>query len=119
MNERITSKDLKRALSAHVDCLARVGITYDGRLGLDEGSKTYGCAYRLYRTGYVVEQHDGTHRATTGHGRPPVGDDYLGMTAREAYETLTARTRDIYDTVYALRECGVLDIGKQLDGTDH
>lgn len=98
--ERITRKDLDNALAAHVDCLARVGITYDGRLDLDIGSLTYGRAYRLYRTG--AARPDGT--TCSGHYSPPVGDDYLGMTAREAYETLTARTRAIYDTAWALEQ---------------
>lgn len=38
----------------------------------------------------------------TGHNKPPIGDDYLGMTTREAYETLTERTRTIYDTAAAI-----------------
>jgi hypothetical protein len=97
----VTMSDLRRALEAHIECLARCGITYNGRLGLDEGSKLYGRAFRLYRTGYMI---DG--RPTTGHGRPPVGDDFLGMTKREAYETLTARTRAIYDTAAAVAESG-------------
>lgn len=92
MSDRITSADLQRALAAHVDCLARVGITYDGRLGIDEGSKTYGRAYRLYRV----------PSGESGHWNPPIGSDYLGMTAREAYETLTARTRIIYETATAV-----------------
>lgn len=115
-----TMTDLKRALDAHIECLARCGITYDGRLGLDEGSKLYGRAFRLYRTGYLVPcDHIGVlldafisectacdangMRPTTGHARPPVGDDYLGMTKAEAYETLTERTRAIYDTATAVK----------------
>jgi hypothetical protein len=112
--------DLKCALDAHIECLARCGITYDGRLGLDEGSKLYGRAFRLYRTGYMIPCdcrpgytnlltgvctvcNDAGQRPTTGHARPPVGDDYLGMTKSEAYETLTARTRAIYDTAAAVK----------------
>jgi len=38
----------------------------------------------------------------SGHAKPPVGDDYLGMTKREAYETLVARTGAVYDTATAL-----------------
>jgi hypothetical protein len=133
--------DLKRALDAHIKCLARCGITYDGRLGLDEGSKLYGRAFRLYltdkldrcqerryrmtETGELVRwPHDlpGDHEIAydwdhadcercagtklercSGHYRPPVGDDFLGMTKSEAYETLTARTRAIYDTAAAVK----------------
>jgi hypothetical protein len=108
MGDRITSADLKQALQNHVDTLARCGITYEGRLGIDEGSKTYGRAFRLYLTGYMVPDDNGGVRPTTGHGRPPVGDDFLGMTRAEAYETLQARTRAIADTVYALEQLGRL-----------
>lgn len=131
MRDRITSKDLERAVQAHRDALERCGITFDGRLGLAIGSKTYGRAYRLYVTDFDyhcqnqkyldfpngrVEDWDhadcrrcnGTKREKcSGHNRPPIGDDYLGMTAREAYDALTARTRVIYDTSAALEAGGV------------
>lgn len=94
--ENVTMADLKRALAAHVSALDAIGVAYDGHLGITEGSKLYGRAFRLYRTGYLVTTERGTER-TTGHGRPPVGDDYLGMTKREAYNALTARTGVIYD----------------------
>lgn len=118
MSERITSADLQRALEAHKDCLERYGVEFDGRLILSEGSKINGIAYRLAVTGFpypcqscgmsasVVpgcERCHGTGIETcTGHRRPPVGDDFLGMTKREAYETLTSRTRAIYDTHTAM-----------------
>lgn len=34
---------------------------------------------------------------SSAHYRPPVGDDFLGMTAREAYDNLTARTQVLWD----------------------
>ncbi len=92
--ERITRKDLDQALAAHVTALESVGIKYDGRLVLSIGSKYYGNAYRLNR---IPE-------GETGHWNPPVGGDFLGMTAREAYDRLTERTRTIYDTARAIRE---------------
>jgi hypothetical protein len=136
-----TMTDLKCALDAHIECLARCGITYDGRLGLDEGSKLYGRAFRLYLTDkldrcqtrrfrdadtgetyrYAADvpgtldrsfawDHDGCEECQgtrqsrcSGHYNPPVGDDFLGMTKTEAYETLTARTRAIYDTAAAVK----------------
>ena len=115
--DRITRKDLDQALERHVAALAHVGIVYDGRLVLSIGSKTYGNAYRLNLTGVMdrcqgrprTVTHDGCHECggtresrSSAHYRPPVGDDYLGMTAREAYDTLTARTRTIYDTARAI-----------------
>lgn len=102
MTDRITAQDLRDALAAHVETLERCGITYGGRLEIDEGSKTYGRAFRLYRTGYPVRDLDGSERLTTGHANPPIGSDFLGMTKREAYETLTARTRTIADVADAL-----------------
>lgn len=92
MSDRITQADLRYALAHHVDALERYGITYDGRLVLDEGSKTYGRAYRLNRIA----------TGESGHRAPPIGSDYLGMTAREAYETLTTRTRAVHDVAAAL-----------------
>lgn len=99
MSERITAKDVHRAVEAHAACLARCGIAYAGRLVLSEGSKLYGRAWRLNLTD--TPRPDGS--CSSGHSRPPIGDDYLGMTAREAYDALTERTRTIYDTAHALR----------------
>jgi hypothetical protein len=97
-SERITMTDLRRALEQHVNALAAAGITYEGRLGINEGSKTYGRAFRLYRTG--IDRGE----PTSAHYRPPVGDDYLGMTKRDAYDELTGRTRVLWDVAAARRE---------------
>lgn len=130
MSERITQQDLKRAVEGHRDALHAAGITFEGRLILDIGSKTYGRAYRLNLTDvpdrcqavrwlpdaaegfsggadHAWDHADCDHCHGTrvalcsGHYAPPVGSDFLGMTAREAYETLTGRTRTIYDMVRA------------------
>ena len=92
MAERITRADLDRALEGHRECLAKHGIKYHGAIHLEHGSKVNGRAYRIA----VVDPDHG------GHNRPPIGDDYLGMTAREAYDRLCERTRAIYDTMNAL-----------------
>lgn len=102
MTQTITAADVRAAFRHHVETLERVGITYDGRLEIAEGSRTYGIAYRIYRTGYTVRDADGSSRATSGHANPPIGSDYLGMTRREAYETLQTRTRAVSDTADAL-----------------
>lgn len=94
MPERITRDDLNRALASHADALAAVGISYDGRLALDIGSKTYGNAYRLNRI----------PSGSSAHHRPPVGDSYLGMTARDAYDNLTTRTAVLYDVAQLQRQ---------------
>lgn len=137
--QRITQADLDRALTAHINALEAVGVQYDGRLGIDIGSKTYGRAYRLFLTDkldrcqerryltpdgrhvHFPEDHatdkldyswdhadctrcNGTRlERCSGHYNPPIGSDYLGMTAREAWEALTTRTATIYQTADALR----------------
>lgn len=90
--ERIYNRDVRRAFAHHIDTLERYGISYDGRLVLSQGSKTYGNAWRI-------------NRIPTGesyHANPPIGSDYLGMTAREAYDTLHERNRTIHDMASAL-----------------
>ena len=59
-------------------------------LVLTEGSKYYGNAYRVNLTGDIVKDANGhnTWPNGSGHDRPPVGDDYLGMTKRDAFNTL-------------------------------
>lgn len=98
--ERITNEDLDQALKVHNDVLRHHGLLSDpaAKLGLDHGSKTYGRAFRLFVT-YTDDR-----PGWSGHHRPPVGDDFLGMTKRDAYEALTARTRHISDVFYVLQQ---------------
>lgn len=99
MTDRITNRDLSIMLERYKRALDTLGITLaDGeRLRMQEGSKTYGIAFRLYTTGVPGVHGEGG----TGHGRPPVGDDFLGMTKREAYDTLAERCRTMEDVAYA------------------
>lgn len=92
--ERITNEDLANMLARYVRALDKLGISLgEGeRIGLDHGSKTYGVAFRLFTTGGALG---------TGHHRPPVGDDFLGMTKREAWETLATLARAMEDVAYA------------------
>lgn len=71
MSENITMKRLTDLVAAYKRRLEREGIMDE--LRLDEGSKTYGRAYRLFA--------DGAAALGTSNG-------YLGMTKREAYDTL-------------------------------
>ena len=64
-------------------------------LGLAEGSKTYGNAYRLFMTGERAE--DGSYPNGSGHWGPPIGPDFLGMTKTEAFNTLVTINRTIMD----------------------
>lgn len=92
--ERITVADVRRAFDAHVLALHNVGITHDPLI-LTEGEGEL-IAYRI-----------NTRRDNGAHDHPPVGDDYLGNTARDAYRTLTERNRVIYDVHRALKESRV------------
>ena len=101
MTRRITNADLDRALASHVGTLNRYKLLPEfANLGLSYGSKTYGRAFRLF-----VTYTDG-RPGWSGHHRPPIGDDYLGMTKAEAYEALTSRTRHIGDVFHVLAQKG-------------
>ena len=90
--ERITVRDVRAALANYVDTCERYGIDQGGRVGMDVGSATYGRGWRVY----VVPAGE------TGHHTPRIGGDYLGWSAREAYESLTTRTRTMHDMAQAL-----------------
>lgn len=94
---RITVKDVRRAFIAHRDALEYVGISYDGPLVLTEGEGGGLIAYRL----------NTRSSRDAGLDHPPVGDDFLGLTASQAYSALCDRTRHIYDTARALKESNV------------
>jgi hypothetical protein len=97
----ITNRDLYAALDRYVRVCDRLGLIPEGmRVGLDYGSKTYGRAFRVYLTGVRAE--DGSYPQGSGHGRPPAGDDFLGMTKREAFNALADRARALEDVAYAL-----------------
>lgn len=103
--ERPTAKDVERVLEAYREVLDRAPwqmIRPGARLVLEQGSKTYGRAWRLYETGHV----DHTGEVTTGYYRPTIGDDFLGMTAREARAALSTRLRVVADVVLAMLEEG-------------
>jgi hypothetical protein len=113
MTERIIPSDVRQAFAHHVDTLQRYGVSYDGELFLAEGSKTNGIAWRIYRSHFLVPCHcedrdrcdrcAGTGQVHTwGHADPPVGSDFLGMTAREAFDELCSRTRTMHDMARAL-----------------
>jgi hypothetical protein len=97
----ITTKDLAAVLARYVRACERFDLIPEGmRVGLDHGSKTYGRAFRVYLTGIQAE--DGSYPQGSGHGRPPAGDDFLGMTKREAFRALADRARALEDVAYAL-----------------
>lgn len=118
MSDTITNADLANMLERYKRALDSVGIQLrEGeRLVLSTGSKTYGIAFRLNVTGargacILTDENIGTeddctthgHEGSTGHGRPPVGDDFLGMTKREAFQTLATTCRAMEDIAYATK----------------
>lgn len=94
--ERITQSDVRRVFERHVAALERHCLydPADGRYVLQIGSKTYGLAWRI---NFIPT-------GETGHYRPRVGENFLGMTAREAHTELLTRTRIIGDVFHALSE---------------
>ena len=90
--ERITHADLDRALQQHAGALKALGIAppETERLRLEHGSKLNGIAYKLY----TAQVHGG------GVKNPPVGSDFLGWTASEAYNAITDRTAVLRDVAW-------------------
>ena len=100
MSDRITNDDLAAMLGRYVRACKQLELIPDGyRVGLDHGSKTYGRAFRVYLTG--VRADDGSYPNGSGHGRPPAGSDFLGMTKREAFDTLADRAAVLEDVAYS------------------
>ena len=100
MTERITTRDLDGMLARYVRACERFGLIPDGyRVGLDHGSKYYGRAFRVYLVGIRAE--DGSWPNGSGHGHPPAGRDFIGMTKREAYDTLADRSSVLEDVAHA------------------
>lgn len=84
MRENITMGRLTALVAAYKGRLEGEGIMDE--LRLEEGSKLYGQAFRL-------RFKDGASAIGTSNG-------YLGMTKREAYETLTTIIRTLDDIHY-------------------
>jgi hypothetical protein len=105
MTTTITAADLRNMFARYCRALEAAGMNPpEGfHVGLDEGSKLYGRAFRLYVTGDRVDNPtDGNHYPNgSGHARPPAGPDYLGMTKREAYDTLATIAHTLEDVAYA------------------
>lgn len=97
--KRITIKDVRPALERYAEACKDAGLIPEGmRIGMDEGSQTYGRAWRVYLTGIMVKDENGHPTFPKGSGffNPPVGDDYLGWTAAEALAALQDRTTGIW-----------------------
>jgi hypothetical protein len=97
---------ITRMFGRYVAACEMLGLVPDGyRVGLNIGSVSAGTAYRVFLVGVPVEV-DGvtTWPNGSGHGRPPAGDDYLGMTAGDAFARLADRAQTLEDVAYSQRQ---------------
>lgn len=108
--DRPTVKDVRCIFEQYAELVKEYGLVRPGyNLTLDEGSKTYGRAYRVYEVadrslwGKKGNASDWSGEYGSGHYEPTIGYSYLGMTAREAHEAIAERKRMIYDIVRALK----------------
>lgn len=108
--DRPTSKDVRRIFDQYEELVKEYGLIRPGyNLTLDEGSKTYGRAYRVYEVadrslwGKKGDQNSYDGEYGSGHYEPTIGYNYLGMTAREAHDAIADRMRMVYDIVRALK----------------
>ena len=82
---RVTREELKGSFERYVRALNSLGIHQ--KVEMQEGSKTYGNAYRV--------------RHVNGWATPlGTSNGYLGMTRREAVDTLHTLARTIEDVLY-------------------
>lgn len=95
MSNRVKHVDLVQALEQLKSAAQNVGIEEAARWNLEIGSKTYGRAYRLW-----LQLKNPEH---TGHYTPIV-QDYLGMTAGEALETMNTMKRAFLAVLWSKRE---------------
>lgn len=97
MTHRHTLKELEsltQRISNYADTLGIIDHSRGERLGLDQGSQTYGRAWRIFSVG-----RDGH----TGHGDPfGLSSGYLGMTKAEAWLSLRAIEASLWKAIICL-----------------
>ena len=87
--ERTTDRQLEQLVEMIAQEFRWANLLPDEtKVVVEHGSKTYGRAFRLYTTGYG---------SSSGYSDKPLhlGDGYLGMTKREAYQSLRAILRTL------------------------
>lgn len=84
MSQRFTVKDVRAIFGTFREVCLKAGIEQAREYVLQEGSATNGRSYRLY-----VEE------TASGGLADPIFGNYLGWTAKEAYDKLSAYTRAI------------------------
>lgn len=103
----VTLENVRRQARRYAELCEELGAIPAGfHVGLDEGSVTYGRAFRLFVTGDCVRADDGSVSFPngSGHGRPPFGSDFLGMTRAAAFEALLNRCDVLSDVLYLNRK---------------
>ena len=85
---QITKQDLNAAFERYDRALRALGFNH--LLTLQEGSKTHGRAYRLFRTFRGQNQYEALGTV----------NGYLGMTKREAWDMLHSLARTMEDVKY-------------------
>jgi hypothetical protein len=97
MSDRTTLRDLERLIGrigAYSETLGIIDADRGERLGLDQGSATYGRAWRIFSTGL-----DGN----SGHSDPfHLGSGYLGWSKAEAHLTLRGLEAGLWRAIVAL-----------------
>ncbi len=87
MNNRITTEELNGVLGRYTRAVESLGmLPPSGGFQFQWGSKVNGQAYRLYTNG--------------GSGAPGTANGYLGMTRREAWDTLHTIAETLEDVFY-------------------
>ena len=96
MSEKVTTYQLEQLVRMITEELKWAGMLPDStKVILEQGSKTYGRAYRLYTVNYDKQ---------SGYSDSPLylGDGFLGVTKREAWLSL----RSILRAMEAVRAYG-------------
>lgn len=97
MSDKITVGDLERLIGridGYADALGIIDHSRGEKLGLDQGSATYGRAWRIFSTGL-----DGS----TGHADPfQLGSGYLGWSKAEAHLTLRGLEAGLWRSIVQL-----------------
>ena len=100
-----TAHDLRIAQQIYIDTCESFGLIPAGfHLVFSTGSKTYGNAYRVALTGDAVPYPGGVDFPNgSGHGHPPIGSDFLGLTKADAERALRERCAAVLDFAHALK----------------
>jgi len=87
--------DLKTMQDRYVRTCQRLGLIPEGfHLEFEKGSAYNGIAYQVHLTGDRV---NGEYPNGSGLARPPLGNAFLGRTAKEAQSALYERCDTAYD----------------------